>query len=440
MRIAWFTPFTKNSAIGKYSQVVTDGLSKICEIDIWSAESDNLLPTRLKVFHYMPEDNLLQKLDNYDYIVYNIGDSTIFHKTIYEASKKFKGIVILHDIVMHHFFARYYIIDKSNPEAYTNEMTVLYGAKGRDAAIDSIGHKRIPIWETDEVMDYPLFERTIEGATGVIVHSKYHSDVVKPRFLGPIEIIYHPYYSYSELANELSASRAELGLPPDKVIMISVGHVNPNKQIDKVVEVLGEDEEIAKKVLYIVIGPSDDDSSYLTQIRSSVEKYRLDDVVKFLGFQPEDKLRAFMSNADVFVNLRFPSMEGASWSLVEELYFGKPVIVTKTGFYGELPDDCIIKIDPNNEKEELRSSLRKLINDKCAREDIGKKGQDFAYANFSADKYSARFFDFLNTVQDFKPLIDLVDKVGKELDQMGASSEMGAINKASYEIQLMFNK
>lgn len=438
MRIAWFTPFTKNSAIGKYSQVVTDGLSKSCEVDIWSSESDNLLATKLKVIHYNSNDDLSQILNNYDFTIYNIGDFIGFHKAIYEISKKIKGLVIMHDLVMHHFFAHYYILDKNDPNAYINEMAMLYGVKGKDVAIESIGQKHVPIWETDEVMDYPFFEKTIEGAIGVIVHSKYLADRVKPKFLGPVEIIYTPFYSYDSLKRNISMNRSDLGLPLDKVIIVSVGHVNKNKQIDKVIEILGEDKELAEKILYIIIGPYKENPSYFSHIMSIVKKHNLDNVVKFLGFQSEEKLRAYLSNADMFVNLRYPAMEGASWSLIEELYFGKPVVVINTGFYGELPDDCVIKIEPLNENIDLHRSLRKLIYDKHMREDIGIRGQKFAFENFNVDKYCNGFLKFLNDVQDSKPMLNLVDKVGKELGLLGASDDMGVIDKAAREIYLMF--
>lgn len=438
MRIAWFTPFTKNSAVGKYSQSITERLSGNCEVDIWSAESDNLLSTKLNVLHYHPSENLEDRLKKYDFIIYNIGDSIIFHKAIYEASKKFKGIVILHDLVMHHFFAHYYIIDKDDAHAYINEMAILYGMKGWNAAIDSISKRCIPIWERNEVVDYPFFEKIIENTIGVIVHSKYHADRVKPKFLGPIDVIYHPFYSYDNSVH--NTTKSDLGLPPGKVIVVSVGHVNPNKRIDKVIEVLGGDKELAKTILYIVIGPYEEGSPYISRIRSIVKKYGLEDTVKFLGFQSEEKLHDYMSNANIFINLRLPPMEGASGSLVEELYFGKPVIVTNTGFYSELPDDCVIKVDPLNEEEEFRRALKKLINDNHAREEIGKRGQSFAFKNFNTNRYCRSFFKFLNDVQYSKPIFDLTDKVGEELYLMGASDNISAVDIAAKEIYEIFRR
>ena len=255
MRIAWFTPFTKNSAIGKYSRVVTDGLSKSCEVDIWLSESDNLLPTKLKKVSYQSSDDLSRRLSTYDFVIYNMGDYLNFHKDIYEVSKVNKGIIILHDFVMHHFFTGYYFQHKKDNNAYVRDMERFYGEAGARLALNSLSCKEVPIWDRDDLIKYPLFEGVIEGAKGIIVHSKYFAEKVKPKFFGVIQVIYFPFDSFDEISSRCKSDRSGLGLPKDKIIIVTIGHVNQNKRVDKVIEVLAEDKELAKKILYIVIGP-----------------------------------------------------------------------------------------------------------------------------------------------------------------------------------------
>ena len=45
------------------------------------------------------------------------------------------------------------------------------------------------------------------------------------------------------------------------------------------------------------------------------------------------------------------------------MLFGKPVVVTDTGCYSELPDDCVVKIDPKHE-EALGGALAGLAQDR----------------------------------------------------------------------------
>jgi glycosyltransferase involved in cell wall biosynthesis len=429
MKIAWFTPFSKKSAIGKYSQSITNELIKHCEVALWLSEREDLLSTELKKFYYHPEENLSRQLQSYDFIICNMGDCLDFHKNIYEVSKKVRHIVILHDFIMHHFFASYYLSHKMDKNSYVKEMERLYGTNGKKIAVDSINGICTAVWETQEVMNYPFFEKAIGKAMGVICHSQYLTNKVKEKFLGPVNVICLPFYS-SMLYSE--TGKADLGID-DKILMLTIGNVNSNKRIDKVIKILGEHKDLAEKVIYIVIG-AHEHAQYYAQLQSLVGKYNLKNTVHFLGFQPDKVLYAYMSSADIFINMRSPAMEGASWSLVEQLYYGKPVIVTDTGFYSELPDDCVMKIEVDQEETELLSALKKLIAEDKTRKRIGVKGRQFAVENFSTQKYIQEFIDFLDKVKYWKPAFELIDKVSMELDSMGVSEDMEVIDKVAYEI------
>lgn len=438
MRIAWFTPLSTKSGISRYSKSVTDQLIKYADVDIWLSKREDLLPTELKKVYFQPTGDLSQ-LKDYDFIVYNLGDNLEFHKDIYEISKKFSGIIILHDLVMHHFFAGYYIEHIKNAHAYARAMEQYYGEKGKNIAIDSVYRRIKPVWETEEVANYPLFEKGIEGAMGIILHSHNNIEHVKQNFLGPLTVIYHPFYSQCGSQDYGKVDRAILDLPKDKIIIVTIGYVNPNKRIDKVIEVLGEDKELAEKIIYVVIGPYKHNTVYLSDIESLIKKYKLENVVKIIGYQQEDMLHAYMSNADAFINLRMPAMESASWSVIEEMYYGKPVIVSNTGFFSEIPEDCLIKIGMDNERFGLHNALNRLIYDKEIGK-IGKKARQFVIENCSVENYCNKFIKFLEEVSYNKPMIELIDKVGIELDMMGVSEDMAVVDKVAEEIHRMFGR
>lgn len=440
MRIAWFTPFSDDSAIGKYSQSITNELVKYCEVEIWTSKGDKSLhETSLKIFYYHSNDNLSERLRGYDFIVYNIGNNLIFHKDIYEAALKTPGIVILHDFVMQHFFAAYFH-HKGDKNSYIETMEWFYGASGRQAALDSVKAKRTPVWETDDVLKYPLFEKAIEGALGVIAHSKFHAEKVREKFLGPVGVIYHPFYSYGDTLAKSNISRFDLAIPQDKILIVSVGHVNPNKRIDKVINVLGRHKDIAEKALYVIIGPYNHKQYYST-LQSLIESYNLQDIVRFLGYQSDDVLYAYLKNADIVVNLRYPTTEGAPWSLVEQMYFSKAIVVNNTGFYAEIPDGSVIKIDVGErEEQDLADALQSLSGDERLRREIGMKAKQFASENFTPQKYCERFISFLNTVKGSLPVINLVDTIGSELCMMGVTEDSPLIDAVAKEIYAMFEE
>jgi len=84
--------FTVESGISKYSQSVLDSLSQYCDVDLWVSQNENLLDTRLDVYHYNCAENMAQRLHGYDLVIYNLGDHMPFHKDIYETSRQVKGL------------------------------------------------------------------------------------------------------------------------------------------------------------------------------------------------------------------------------------------------------------------------------------------------------------------------------------------------------------
>lgn len=407
MKIAWFTPFCKKSAIGHYNQILTDELSKKINIHLWLSDKKELLPTTLKKIFYKPDDNLRKDLSKYDLIVYNLGNYLGFHKDIYEVSKRHRGIIILHDFVLHHFFADYYLNYKKDKEGYLNDIKRYYGSKIRKIANDGILGKRKPIWETDDAFKYPLFEKAIENSYGVIACSNFLAKKIKFRLFRPVQAMYNPFFSNNKQVLGKRTKKTDLGLSNNKLILATVGHVISAKKIEIVIKILAENRNLAKKVNYLILG-AEVDKQYSSYLKSLVKTYKLGKTVKFLGFLEDDKLHSYESVTDIFINLRFPFTGGASWSVIEEMNFAKPVIVSDTGFFSELPNDGVVKIPSGKEEENLLISLKKLINDKKIRIKIGENGKNFAIKNFRADIYSKNFRKFADKILFIKKFFNYI--------------------------------
>jgi len=436
MRIAWFTPFSKKSSIGKFSRSVTEELIKKCEIDLWVPKDSNLLSTDLPVVQFDSVTGL-KRLDEYDFTVYNMGDHYGFHKDIYEVSKKYKGIIILHDHMLHHFFHYYYLVDKRIPDIYVKDMRFLYGDNGEKVALAIVRGDPIPQWEEKEIMRYPFFEKAIEGAMGVICHSLFLTNKVKTISLSPVRTIRLPFCLSGNPDAAIKLNKKEWGIPEGKLLMLTVGHVNPNKRLEKAIEVIGKNKDLAAKVVYVIIGPYDHNPSF-EKTASLVTKYRLQDTIKFLGYQPDDVLRSFLAAAEIFINMRFPVMEGGSASLVEQFLYGKPIIVTNSGHYAELPDDCVVKIEMDSEEQNLLNTLTNLIEQKERRIQIGQKGKEYAIENCSVSKYCTTFIDFIHSVSRQKPLLSLTDRVSEELYSMRVGGKLKVVDDISNEIYNLF--
>jgi hypothetical protein len=172
MRIAWFTPYSLNNTIGGFSETIVMELSRFAEVDLWHPEVADERPTHVARNRFRRASDLkLRELPQYDLVFYNLGDDFSECGEIWKVSEEIPGVVILHDSVMHHFFATYYLEQLQDPHPYISAMELAYGEKGRMVAEHTVNADQPRIWETDAMNEYPLLEHAIRGSYGVIAHS-----------------------------------------------------------------------------------------------------------------------------------------------------------------------------------------------------------------------------------------------------------------------------
>jgi glycosyltransferase involved in cell wall biosynthesis len=434
MRIAWFTPFHMSSAIGRFSRLVTAEIAKSAEVDIWHPPTDATHPTELRIIS-IPDDVALgeQMLASYDLCVYNLGDHLEFHGRIFETSRRVPGIVVLHDFVMHHFFAAYYLLERKSPQEYLAAMDRAYGAAGRRAAEPVVAGTAPGVWESDRVMEFPFFEDAIRGACGVMVHSEFMRDAVAKVFPGPSRAQFLAYDTH--IGKRPPLSRKDLQLPNDKLVVLTIGHANSNKRILEVIEAIGKSRRLSGQVIYAVLGFCQ--GPYESMIRQTIGKFGLEEAVRLMGQVSDDVLCAYLMHADVCVNLRNPAMEGASASAIEEMLHGKPVIVTNSGFYRQLPSDAVFKVEPGEEVRGVSEILARLAGDAPLRRRVGDQAKRFASEQARPDRYAAALLEFANELRDAMPILKFSRRVAVQLAGMEVTRDMPLISRvadSTYEL------
>ncbi|HEV3079581.1 MAG TPA: glycosyltransferase family 4 protein [Gemmataceae bacterium] len=455
MKIAWFTPFCRQSAIGRFSQTVTAELARHAAVDIWTphkppaanAQEGELHATALKVFPLASLHNNPELLASYDHVVYNLGDCWAYHGEIFETLEQTPGrsrkrqtgpsrkqqttIVVLHDYVMHHFFQGLYLIHRKDSDGYLQKVQTLYGPAARQEMAEGLaGGSSVDV--SRRAINFPFFEPCLTHATAAVTLSSFFADIVRAQALCPVARLYLPHNLYDRPV-PLEAAKTALGVPHDKLLLLSVGHVNPNKRIDAVLEVLGRDAELAAKVQYIVIGCLAH-TAYREKLEQLIRDYRLGNVVRLLGQQSDEVLYQHLSSADLCINLRNPAMEGASASLVEALTFGRPLLVSDTGSYQEVPDGCVLKVPLRDEVPCLHKLLKDLVGDRARRQALGRQGREYVLKHHSPVSFARDFLEFIRTLDIVKPQFDLLDRVSHELAAMDVRAGTELVQKISREI------
>ncbi len=423
MKIAWFTPLSEKSAIGRASTYIVRELAKSADVELWHFEKGPLHPVADAKVVYAPSADLA-RLAGFDLVVYNFGNHLPFHGEIFDVSRQHPGIVVLHDFVMHHFFAALYLESRRDPGAYLAEMEYRYGVAGRAAGERSLQGN--PVWETDDVVDFPLVERCTDGALGVVAHSEYLLDAVRRHYSGPTRKINLPY----ELpVGRKAGGRGSLGIPEDRLMVLTIGHVNANKRVHATLEALPDGMH------FVVAGPVD--PNYKKRLDEIVADRGLGSRVHFLGRVSDELLHTCLVSADICVNLRWPPIEGASASVIEEMLYGKPVIVSDVGFYKELPADCVIKIDPAHEHADLTVALERLT-DRVERQGLAEAARSYAESTFRADAYARDLTRFGWDVRNAQPIVNVTDRIAQELKRMKVSGEMAIVDTVALTLDELF--
>lgn len=420
MRIAWFTPMSQESAIGRFSVAVATSLAKLADIEICYFDADRVRETVVPTRRFQSSEHVTAAtISSYDVVIYNFGNYLPFHREIFLLSRQWPGVCVLHDFVMHHFFAAYHLDYLRDPTSYKFLMETTYGPSAPVTG---------RVWETDEVVRFPLFEEVTRGALGIVTHSEFFKRRVEACFAGPVARI---PLAYDAGTNRPGISRQQLGVKDDEILIVTIGHVNPNKHIERVIDAIARLGPDAHRIVYAVLGSAL--PSYERKLKAAARAGGLMNSVRFLGQVPDEVLSGYLAAADICINLRFPAMEGASASVIEEMLFGKPVIVTNTGFFAELPDDCVVKVRADSDAD-LASALKELVDDEYARKRIGALAQVFAENEFHADKYASKLMDFLWEVRSARPLLSLADRVGDELARIGVPRDAQVVDSLAQEL------
>ncbi len=414
MKIAWFTPLHEKSAIGKNSECICEELQKHGSVEIFTFNQEHYVPTTAQVTKYDSHTFNINILNNYDYIVYNMGNYAGYHKEIWEVMRQYPGILILHDQIMQNFFSQitlnpaYGGNSKTGEIAYLEIMRNCYGEEGEIAGRafykSNFGNDKVRLWDSTTAFAYPILDPILHQATAVFTHASFFLDIIKNRFYGPTGYAYLPFFQKS--------NKKEWKLPAklkrsSKKLVISTGMVHPYKRNDQVAKMLLENPSIAKSVNFVLIG---DYGGKFGEYLYSLSQGALKGCLYLMGYQSEEVMETFLREADFCVNLRFPNSEICSKSLIEQMAAGKPVIVLDHGFYKEIPSDCVVKIQLENEIPQLADAFKYLIDKNDEGVEIGNNAQKFVHALCTPEVYTNRFLSFIDEIH---PKISM-DKVLNE--------------------------
>lgn len=383
MKIAYFSPLNPvRTGISDYSEELLPYLARHFEIDVYIESGympeNQAISARFPILTFSPDKF---RPEAYSAILYHMGNYYEGHAYIYEALKRFPGIVVLHDYALQGFYAERYAATGDFGQ-YRDLLVRFYSEKGAEIASGIRTGRPVPIWESDEAFDYPLNEEVAALAQALIVHSDFVRVRLQALSHKPVTTI--PHHGHAVRSIDSKAVRDRLGIRDGELLILSAGYVNKNKRYDRILAALENIRDLPFR--YIIAG---EDRGGL--LRNYIDP--LDPRIKILGRLSLPELEGLISAADICINLRFPTMGESSGSLIRMMGFGKPVLVTNYGSYAEFPDHCVLKVDPDVDEVEMISRFtRELARDSDFRASVGREARAFVEKEHSlencADAYA----------------------------------------------------
>ena len=429
MNLLVFAPVIRSSAIGRMAALVARALADSGhDVSVVRTEKEEFCDSAAHDFGCRPvswtdRPAVTALAGSADACIYQIGDNEEFHRGCLEWMPRFPGIVSLHDIFLGHLFLGWAEGRRGEAEEVAR---YCYGEPAAEALFRTAPTGDF-IEQTHGVS--PMTEWICAMARGVIIHSGFGADRVLASCPGPVYQVPLPFERPS-----LPASRPEARpAGDDRFRVLTVGHVNPNKRAESVIRAIGSSETLRARTVYRLVGKV-----------APARRSHLADLAKASGVMLEISgevddagLAGALAEADVACCLRWPSLEGASASTIEAMLGGKPTIVANTGFYSELPGDCVIKIDPEYEIASCRAALDRLHGDHGERRRIGEAAQAWAEQVFSPANYAENLVRIARETNRLRPVFATLEGISGTLKRWGARGELLSLEETLAPLELL---
>ncbi len=381
--LLYASPFAPmKSGISDYSEILIYALKNEFEItlliDDYQLDNKNLYND----FGVVVYGKDIVSFEEYDYIIYNIGNNQDFHCYIYELCLEHPGLVILHDLVIYCLVYGYY---NKMGKVYSK----IYEIGGSEAllkvkyAVKEAGRDLLKYWEI--VSETPLNKELAESGNKIMVHSQYALDLLSQYHVCARQI--NMIQQVSEEFREVEKCELfeKYSIPEDAFLISSFGGIGQTKLNHIVCEVVSEiKENLDKPICYVMVGDGDYVDDYIDH------RY-----IFKTGYVDMDEFDSFILHSDLILNLRYPSMGETSAALLKILQMGKACIINEGGWFSEIPDECVIKVSGEDMRGDLKDAILYYLREQEERESVGHSAKSYIEEEYNTAVIVHKITQFL---------------------------------------------
>ena len=390
MRLAFLTPLPPaRTGVADYAVEVLGLLAVGHEIDVFhardSVEQDRL--PRSCAVRRASEFLTRHRERPYDLAVYQMGNGPD-HAFLYEPLARVPGVLVLHDLVLHHSRARTFLDSPAarayagNPasavlreaaapalRAYRDEVAYSYpGQAGRlaEAHLETVGDL-LPY-------AYPLFRLPVEAARLVLVHNAYMAEAIRGE-VPEARVVRVPMMARAAAVApaEIGALRTRLGFAPDDFVVGSYGLLTREKRIETVARAVARAATALPHLRLLLVGPVADPAA----LDRLLARLGVRERTVVTGRVPFDEIPVHIEAADLVVHLRYPTARETSAALLRVLAQGRPTVMSNLEHLAEVPADAVVRADVADEEGEVTRAILRLRARPADREALSAAARSF---------------------------------------------------------------
>ncbi len=336
-----------------------------------------------------PAGDLRRRRNEFAHVVYQMGNN-LHHRFVLELAREMPGILVLHDVVLHHLYEAIAGVEDAWEE-YSRALRESYGQVGERV----LSMKRWRLASERENFALPLFESVAAASRGIIVHNRCAEREVRRR-LPTLPVRRMPMGIPSGGTVDRRGARQRLAIDDRSVIVATFGFLIPTKRIDVLAAGLARAHGECSELRLALIG----EESPGTSLRDlfSAEDLASGRIVH-RGYVSAGEYRDWMAATDVAVNLRFPTAGETSASLLRLLGDGKCTLVSAYRQFLEIPPEAVVRIPLGREEEEtLARELVALARDPERRSQVGEAARAFVASEHSMEAAARGFREALESI------------------------------------------
>ena len=356
MKVHWYSPLPpERTDIANYSARVCEPLSSLCDLTAYAPKIDGA--AQLPFASERIANIKLSDINQADMAIYQIGNDARYHGMILDHALRHPGIVVLHDMaILELIFESRKRGMLTIPDLEREFVASLAADHGEVGFLTGLGLMCARLDPSRASARFPAYRFVLENSLGVVVHNEQVAAHLAeslpdlPQLCLPL-----PYLSMEGKTLPERSERSWPATPQEPVKLVMFGFIGANRRLPQILQALARQPN--RGCFRLDVAGEVHDAK---NVQALIKELGLTKTVRLHGFLPEQRLDNLIADADMALNLRYPTMGEASGSMLRIWANGTPGVVTDVGWYRTLPDNTVVKIRHDSEAGDLNRLFESL--------------------------------------------------------------------------------